>query len=88
MQINSPLFFLVLVVIDNVVRRCFVVSTQLIAVATVCFEDFLFFSAQKERFRLAFSRDAPLVIHLFVIVDYNGLWRRCRWSALSRRLLR
>jgi hypothetical protein len=68
------LFFLVLVAvaIDNV-RRCFVVSTQLIAVAaavaTFCFEDcFLFFRAPKERFRLAFSRDAPLVIH-FVIVD-------------------
>jgi hypothetical protein len=69
------LFFLVLVAvaIDNV-RRCFVVSTQLIAVVTVAtffciFEDcFLFFRAPKERFRLAFSLDAPLVIH-FVIVD-------------------
>jgi hypothetical protein len=65
------LFFLVLVAvaIDNV-RRCFVVSTQLIAVVTVatfCFEDcFLFFRAPKERFRLAFSRDAPLVIHFIV----------------------
>ena len=29
---------------------------------------FLFFRAPKERLRLALSREAPLVIHLFVIV--------------------
>ena len=45
--------------------------------ATVTAEDaaFLFFRAKKERLRLALSREAPLVIHLFVMmaIDHSKL---------------